>query len=162
MFYRSFGSKNAIVTFIFDLTRGIDYVKPNEVKTQNSKKSKPYLYCPFLPLNSINVIYFHLRQLEMPKRRSQILPSIILSFFSAIAEPKIKIILWFLRLILTYDYTTQTGFGISSFFMSGFYMFCHTQFHLFWRERKSQRGAQSSKLNNMHFSNMSPERVWSL
>ena len=30
--------------------------------------SKPYIACPVLSLNSKNVIYFDVRQLEMPKR----------------------------------------------------------------------------------------------
>ena len=72
MFSGSFWTQNSMVTFIFkfDPRKGPLQVKLGQIwsnfKTQNFL-TQVYLSCAVLSQNSKNVVYFYLRQLEMPK-----------------------------------------------------------------------------------------------
>ena len=70
VFYGSFGTQKSMVAFIskFDPRKGEFQVnKSNKVKFQNQNfLTKTCLSYPMLSQDSKNVIYFYLRQLEMP------------------------------------------------------------------------------------------------
>ena len=73
MFYRSFGTQNSIVTFIFkfDQRKSQLQVKLGQIRSNFKIKNfltKIYLYCAVLSQDSKNAIYFYVRQLKMPKK----------------------------------------------------------------------------------------------
>ena len=72
MFYGSFGTQNTMVAFIFgfDPRKGQYKVKLGQKRSNFQNQNfllKTNLSCPVLSQDSKNVIYFYVRQLEMPK-----------------------------------------------------------------------------------------------
>ena len=72
MFYGSFGTQNSMVTFIFkfDPRKGQLHVKLGQIRSNFKIQDfliEICLSCAHLSQDSKNVIYFYLRQLEMPK-----------------------------------------------------------------------------------------------
>ena len=100
MFYGSFGTQNTMVAFIFrfDPRKGQYKVKLGQKRSNFQNQNfhlKTCLSCPVLSQDSKNVIYFYVRQLEMPKIAFQKVTSSPLPGFLTIAQPKIKILLWY-------------------------------------------------------------------
>ena len=99
MFYGSFGTQNlmVILIFIFDTRKGQVQVKLGEIRSNIKIQkflTKIFLSCAELSQDAENVIYFYVRQLEMPKIVFQICDVITFTCFLAIAQPKTKILLW--------------------------------------------------------------------
>ena len=98
MFYRSFGTQNLMVTLIFkfDARKGQLQLKLGQIrsdfKIQNFVQKYAYLVQISLRISK-NVIYFYVRQLEMPKMHFINVTSLPLPVFLAIAQPKTKIML---------------------------------------------------------------------
>ena len=99
MRYGSFGTQNMVVIliFIFDPRKGQVQVKLGEIRSNFKIQkflTKIFLSCAELSQDAENVIYFYVRQLEMPKIVFQICDVITFTCFLAIAQPKTKILLW--------------------------------------------------------------------
>ena len=99
MRYGSFGTQNlmVILIFIFDPRKGQVQVKLGEIRSNIKIQkflTKIFLSCAELSQDAENVIYFYVRQLEMPKIVFQICDVITFTCFLAIAQPKTKILLW--------------------------------------------------------------------
>ena len=99
MCYGSFGTQNlmVILIFIFDPRKGQVQVKLGEIRSNIKIQkflTKIFLSCAELSQDAENVIYFYVRQLEMPKIVFQICDVITFTCFLAIAQPKTKILLW--------------------------------------------------------------------
>ena len=98
MFYWSFVMQNLMMTLIlkFDPRKGHIQVKLGQIrsyfKIQNIL-TKMCLSCVDLSQDSKSVIYFYVRQSEMPKMHFKNVTSSHLPGFMAIAQPKTKIFL---------------------------------------------------------------------
>ena len=83
--------------FKFDPRKGQLQVKLGQIRSNFKIRNfltKIYLSCADLSQDSKNVIYFYVRQLEMPKNAFQKCDVITFTCFLAIAQAKTKILLW--------------------------------------------------------------------